>query len=235
MDLDKKEEINKMALKIQRTYVNKKTNQEVQLKTPRMRLSGKEMDDGEVAEFTILVTEPTIFSNKWFDPKDQTTKTIESYSVFCQYKGESINVQLTPQVRKEYEKIKPELNKFDKFVATKIWFDHEKTGGKLPIVDLRIVGVKGQTELKKYETPQQNKTALGDKLTEIDSKIVKAYCNTVPKEKQSLEGLMGVWAISKLKMHTPKLFEDIHTLFEVTKGMSEIPKVEEPEVIDTTE
>ncbi len=117
-----------MVLKIETTYKNK-NGEEIEYKSPLMRVMGKLMDKEEVHEFVILTDQIKIWEGSLY-PK---------YNLYVTYDGENatpFNLELSPQAYKEIVQL--DFKKGDKLRIEKDYFTNNKTGAEVPIIKANI-------------------------------------------------------------------------------------------------
>ena len=182
-------------LNVETSYTNKTTNETVELKTPKMKVMGKLMDNDEKHRFVVLTSKGV--------RETQFAKALyPSYSYFVKIDGDErdksgLFLDLSKQafVAIKYSKLK----QFDVFEITKGMRENKKTGALNPVVIVTKIDVQDEVptteEEKEVVVTTENISVDIEIKSEFsdDEKSLMNKIKTVSREKEvevTVEGLM---------------------------------------------
>ena len=183
-------------LNVETSYTNKTTNETVELKTPKMKVMGKLMENNEKHRFVVLTSKGV--------RETQFAKALyPSYSYFVKIDGDErdksgLFLDLSKQVFMAIKYAK--LKQFDVFEITKGMRENKKSGALNPVVIVTKINVQDEvptTEEEKEEGVVETENISVDvemveEFTE-DEKSLMDKIKTVSREKEvevTVEGLM---------------------------------------------
>jgi hypothetical protein len=180
-------------LNVETSYTNKTTNETVELKTPKMKVMGKLMENNEKHRFVVLTSKGV--------RETQFAKALyPSYSYFVKIDGDErdksgLFLDLSKQVFMAIKYAK--LKQFDVFEITKGMRENKKSGALNPVVIVTKINVQNEVPIEKEEGVVETENISVDvemveEFTE-DEKSLMDKIKTVSREKEvevTVEGLM---------------------------------------------
>ena len=182
-------------LKVETSYINKTTNETVELKTPKMKVMGKLMGNDEKHRFVVLTSKGV--------RETQFAKALyPSYSYFVKIDGDErdksgLFLDLSKQAFMAIKYAK--LKQFDVFEITKGMRENKKTGALNPVVIVTKIDVQDEVptteEEKEVVVTTENISVDIEIKSEFsdDEKSLMNKIKTVSREKEvevTVEGLM---------------------------------------------
>ena len=168
-----------MTLTIETEY--EKDGQQIALKTPKMKLLGKHMDDGETRKFVVEIPEVKEWPGK-FKNQSILVKDVETDKVIALYLGD--------QAVGAYKAL-GSLVKGVVFMVSKDMVTDTKTGGLRPIVVFKVMdGYTPGNKVASQAKEQPTIVVTGDDVTAFWA----LYAETVPNKKdRSLSQFIGAY------------------------------------------